>query len=115
QLREFSHGKDIEYIVESATEVITYIKAQGIEVRFSSEDSFRSQEADLLRVYQAVDRLGVNRVGIADTVGVATPRQVFALVSEVRHHVSCDIEFHGHNDAGCAVANAFEALEAGAT
>jgi homocitrate synthase len=114
-LREFSHGKDIEYIIEAAREVIAYIQSQGIEVRFSSEDSFRSEEADLLRIYQAVDGMGVNRVGIADTVGVATPRQVFALVSEIRHHVSCDIEFHGHNDAGCAIANSFEAIEAGAT
>lgn len=114
-LREFSHGKSIDQIIEAAREVITYIQSQGIEVRFSSEDSFRSREEDLLQIYQAVDQLGVTRVGIADTVGVATPRQVFALVSEVRRHVSCDIEFHGHNDAGCAVANAFEALDAGAT
>jgi homocitrate synthase len=114
-LREFSHGKSVDQIIESATEVITYIQGQGIEVRFSSEDSFRSDEKDLLRVYSAVGRLGVNRVGIADTVGVATPRQVFALISEVRRHVSCDIEFHGHNDSGCAIANSFEALDAGAT
>ena len=114
-LREFSHGKSVEQIINSATQVITYIQDQGIEVRFSSEDSFRSNEEDLLRIYTAVDRLGVNRVGIADTVGVATPRQVFALVSEIRRHVSCDIEFHGHNDAGCAIANSFAALEAGAT
>jgi homocitrate synthase len=114
-LREFSHGKSVEQIIESATQVITYIQEQGIEVRFSSEDSFRSNEEDLLRIYTAVDRLGVNRVGIADTVGVATPRQVFALISEIRRHVSCDIEFHGHNDAGCAIANSFAALEAGAT
>jgi homocitrate synthase len=29
--------------------------------------------------------------------------------------VDTDIEFHGHNDAGCAIANAFEALDGGAT
>jgi homocitrate synthase len=114
-LREFSHGKDVEQIIEAAQEVVTFIKSQGVEVRFSSEDSFRSEESDLLRIYRAVDGLGVNRVGIADTVGVATPRQVFALISEVRHNVSCDIEFHGHNDAGCAIANSFEALDAGGT
>ena len=114
-LREFSHGKSVEQIIDSACEVITYIQSQGIEVRFSSEDSFRSDEADLLRIYAAVDQLGVNRVGIADTVGIATPRQVYALTAEIRHHVSCDIEFHGHNDAGCAIANSFAALEAGAT
>jgi len=114
-LREFSHGKSIEAIIDAAQKVVAWVKSQGVEVRFSSEDSFRSQESDLLQVYRAVDAFGVNRVGIADTVGIATPRQVFALVAEVRHQVSCDIEFHGHNDAGCAVANAFSALEAGAT
>ena len=29
--------------------------------------------------------------------------------------VSCDIEFHGHNDTGCAIANSYCALAAGAT
>jgi homocitrate synthase len=62
-----------------------------------------------------VDALGVQRVGIADTVGVATPREIEDLVREVRTNVTCDIEFHGHNDGGCAVANAFAAWEAGAT
>jgi len=114
-LREFSHGKEIPQIIESAIEVIDYIKSQKLEVRFSSEDSFRSNLVDLLTVYHAVDRIGVNRVGIADTVGVADPRQVFDLVRTLRRVVHCDIEFHGHNDTGCAIANAFCALEAGAT
>jgi homocitrate synthase len=66
-------------------------------------------------VYQAVDKMGVNRVGVADTVGIATPRQCYALAVELRHHISCDIEFHGHNDAGCAIANSYSILEGGAT
>ena len=114
-LREFSHGKDIPYIIEHAIEVIEFIKGQGLEVRFSSEDSFRSDLVDLLTIYRAVDKIGVTRVGIADTVGVANPRQVYDLVRTLRGVVSCDIEFHGHNDTGCAIANAYCALEAGAT
>jgi homocitrate synthase len=114
-LREFSHGKDIPYIIGSAVEVIEFVKSQGLEVRFSSEDSFRSDLVDLLTIYRAVDQIGVNRVGIADTVGVANPRQVYDLVKTLRGVVRCDIEFHGHNDTGCAVANAYCALEAGAT
>ncbi len=114
-LREFSHGKDIPYIIDAAIEVIEFIKSQGLEVRFSSEDSFRSDLVDLLTVYRAVDKIGVNRVGIADTVGIATPRQVYDLVRTLRGVVHCDIEFHGHNDTGCAIANAYAALEAGAT
>jgi homocitrate synthase len=114
-LREFSHGKDIPYIIKSAKEVIQYIKDNGKEVRFSSEDSFRSDLVDLLQIYKEVDTIGVNRVGIADTVGVANPRQCYKLVKTVRSVVRCDMEFHGHNDTGCAIANSFAALEAGAT
>ncbi|KAK0948781.1 homocitrate synthase lys21, partial [Friedmanniomyces endolithicus] len=114
-LMEHSHGKDMTYIKETAIEVIEYVKSQGKEIRFSSEDSFRSNLVDLLSLYQAVDKIGVNRVGIADTVGCATPRQVFDLVRTLRGVVSCDIETHFHNDTGCAIANAYCALEAGAT
>jgi homocitrate synthase len=114
-LRQFSHGKDLVTIGRMATDVVSYIRDQGREVRFSTEDSFRSDLSDILALYDKVDALGVNRVGIADTVGVATPMQVYQVVSEVRKHVSCDIEFHGHNDSGCAIANAYCALEAGAT
>lgn len=106
-LREFSHGKDMDYITNKAIEVITYIKNQGLEVRFSTEDSFRSDLVDLLSIYKAVDKIGVNRVGIADTVGCANPRQVYELVKTLRSVVSCDIECHFHNDTGCAIANAY--------
>ena len=114
-LRRFSHGKDIDEIIDMALEVVEFIRSQGVEVRFSTEDSFRSDPQDLFRVYEAVDAIGVDRVGIADTVGVATPRQVYELVKELRRRIKADIEFHGHNDSGCAIANAFEALDAGAT
>src|SRR5258705_12527823 len=114
-LREFSHGKSVDDIICEAGTVIEFIKDHGKEVRFSSEDSFRSTEGDLLKVYKAVDGMGVDRVGIADTVGIATPRQCYALAVELRHHVHCDIEFHGHNDTGCAIANSYAILEGGAT
>jgi homocitrate synthase len=114
-LREHSHGKDMTYIKNTAIEVINFVKSKGIEIRFSSEDSFRSDLVDLLSLYSAVDKVGVNRVGIADTVGCASPRQVYDLVRTLRGVVSCDIEIHLHNDTGCAIANAYCALEAGAT
>ena len=114
-LMEHSHGKDMTYIKNTAIEVIQFVKSKGIEIRFSSEDSFRSDLVDLLSLYQAVDKVGVHRVGIADTVGCASPRQVYDLVRTLRGVVSCDIETHFHNDTGCAIANAYCALEAGAT
>jgi len=49
------------------------------------------------------------------TLGCATPREVFEKINTLRKVVGCDIETHFHNDTGCAVANAYVALEAGAT
>lgn len=43
----------------------------------------------------------LNLSGVADTVGCATPRQVYDLVRTLRGVVSCDIEVHLHNDTGC--------------
>ncbi|KAB8621917.1 hypothetical protein FH972_026026 [Carpinus fangiana] len=114
-LQKHSHGKDITYIKNTALEVIEFVKSKGLEIRFSSEDSFRSDLVDLLTIYSAVDKIGVHRVGIADTVGCASPRQVYDLVRTLRGVVHCDIETHFHNDTGCAIANAYCALEAGAT
>ena len=114
-LRESSHGKSIQQIIDAMGPPIEHALRAGLEVRFSAEDSFRSETADLLAVYLAAEKLGVHRVGLADTVGIATPRQVYVLVREIRRTVGCDINFHGHNDTGCAIANAYEALQAGAT
>src|SRR5512136_734761 len=114
-LRESSHGKSIVQIIEAMRPPIELALKAGLEVRFSAEDAFRTEEANLVAVYQAAEALGVQRVGIADTVGIATPRQVYALFRSVRRSVGCDIGFHCHNDTGCAIANASEAIAAGAT
>lgn len=118
QLMTHSHGKDIAQIIDLALDVIAFVREQAPEImlRFSTEDSFRSRESDLYRVYLAVaDTEMVNRLGVADTVGVATPNQVWTLVHHLVRLTGLDIEFHGHNDSGCAIANACAALEAGAT
>jgi homocitrate synthase len=116
-LREFSHGLAMDQVIARSVEVLSWVRAQApnVELRFSTEDSFRSEESDLFRVYLAVDQVGVNRFGIADTVGIATPLRVYELVGSLRRLVKAGIEFHGHNDSGCAIANSVTALEAGAT
>src|SRR5579871_6795856 len=47
-LRKYSHGKTIEEIIEVAHDVLCFIREQApnIVLRFSTEDSFRSDEAD---------------------------------------------------------------------
>ena len=118
QLIQHSHGKSIRQIIDLALDVCGFVREQAPDIilRFSTEDSFRSREADLLRVYLAIAESGlVDRLGVADTVGVAMPNQVQNLVSLLVRTTGLDVEFHGHNDSGCAIANATAALEGGAT
>lgn len=115
QLRAHSHGHSLERMIGCAERCIRLAQADGLIARFSSEDGFRTDLDDLLAIYRAVDALGVERIGIADTVGIATPRQVGELVALLRRECRAAIEFHGHNDSGCAIANAHAALDAGAT
>jgi homocitrate synthase len=115
ELRAFSHGRRIEQMIADAVPLIRRIRAAGRYVRFSAEDAFRSDLVDLLTIFDAVVEAGVQRIGLPDTVGIATPRQVERLVHLcAERYPQVGIEFHGHNDTGCAIANAVAALEAGA-
>jgi len=55
-------------------------------------------------------RIGAQEIVLADTIGVATPRQVRTLVDQTKAD-----GFHGHNTRNTGFANAYAALEAGAT
>jgi hydroxymethylglutaryl-CoA lyase/(R)-citramalyl-CoA lyase len=55
-------------------------------------------------------RLGVDEIVLADTIGVATPRQVRGLIEQSKAD-----GFHGHNTRNTGFANAYAALEGGAT
>ena len=115
ELRTFSHGRRVEQIITAAVPLIRRIRATGRYVRFSAEDAFRSDLVDLLTVFDAAVEAGAQRIGLPDTVGVATPRQVEQLVRLcAQRYPGVGIEFHGHNDTGCAVANTVAAMEAGA-
>jgi len=52
--------------------------------------------------------LGAEEVVLADTIGVATPRQVRSLIEETNAD-----GFHGHNTRNTGFANAYAALEGG--
>lgn len=115
QLRASSHSRRIDQIVADAVPLIRRVRAAGRYARFSAEDAFRSDLVDLLTVFDAVVEAGVQRIGLPDTVGIATPRQVERLVRLcTERYPQVGIEFHGHNDTGCAIANTVAALEAGA-
>ena len=69
---------------------------------------------EVLRLLQAVVALGVDRVGLADTVGYADPRQVGELFAKAREvagdKLGCG---HFHDTRGLGLANVMAALQAG--
>jgi homocitrate synthase len=115
ELRSYSHGRHIDQMIADAVPLIRRIRAAGRYVRFSAEDAFRSDLTDLLTIFDAVVEAGVERIGLPDTVGIARPRQVENIIRLCAdRYPNVGIEFHGHNDTGCAIANSVSALEGGA-
>ncbi|MBE3560149.1 MAG: homocitrate synthase [Ktedonobacteraceae bacterium] len=115
ELRAYSHGRQIDQIIDAAVPLVRRVREAGRYVRFSAEDAFRSDLVDLLTIFDAVVEAGVQRIGLPDTVGIATPRRVESIVRLcAERYPGIGIEFHGHNDTGCAVANTIAAFEAGA-
>jgi homocitrate synthase len=110
-LRPHSHGRSVAEMIDQACTVVEYVRSEGREIRFTCEDTFRTPLDRLIEIMSAVDKVQPHRLGLADTVGVATPSQVYNVVSAVHAAVNADLEFHGHNDTGCAIANALSAFE----
>jgi len=69
------------------------------------------------RVLWAIEtyrEMGIEGITIADTIGVANPRQVGELVSTIfRHHPDLPLTLHLHNTRDMALANALAAYDAG--
>ncbi len=58
--------------------------------------------------------IGVQRVDVADTIGVGTPRKVQrAIEATLRHYAIDDVSGHFHDTYGQALANTLAALELG--
>ncbi|MBA3002362.1 MAG: pyruvate carboxyltransferase [Desulfurivibrio sp.] len=82
-------------------------------VSLGLEDATRAESGFLREIIAVACENGVSRIRIADTVGVATPGTIAALVRELRTF-KVEIGVHMHNDFGMATANGIAALEAGA-
>lgn len=102
-------------LAQQIRESVSLVNSTGTFVRFSAEDAFRTPRARLLAAFDVAVEAGARRLGVPDTVGIATPALVGATVRAVRRrYPGISVEFHGHNDTGCAVANSIAAWEAGA-
>ena len=64
-------------------------------------------------VTEALFALGVNEVSLGETIGVAVPEEIQALIGELTNWPKDKIVWHFHDTRGTAIANAAIAMEAG--
>jgi isopropylmalate/homocitrate/citramalate synthase len=100
-----------------ALEVADYIKAHGLKARFTMEDASRTEPSFLIEICKEMNRRGIDRISIPDTVGIMRPRGMHNLVKMVYENIDASkssLDVHCHNDIGLALANALAGCEAGA-
>jgi len=97
---------------EKMKDCIDYAKQYG-DVTFGFEDSTRTDISILRDLSKIVTECGAKRIGIADTVGCATPIMIKKYVTSLKEITNIPISLHLHNDLGLVTANAFAGLEAG--
>ena len=103
----------------SIRDTVSYLANAGKEVLFDAEhyfDGFRDDPEHALAVLRAAAGAGATTLVLCDTNGGTLPQELKATVGRtVREFPNVEIGIHTHNDAGCGVANALAAVEAGAT
>ena len=88
----------------------------GLSTAFGCTLQGEVRADEVLRLLQAVVQLGVDRVGLADTVGYADPRQVGELFAAAKQRVGDRLGCgHFHDTRGLGMANVIAALQAGET
>lgn len=86
----------------------------SISTAFGCPFEGRIDPARVLALVDQLSQMGIRRMSLCDTTGVANPAQVYALCSQARIG-SPQVTFtaHFHDTRGMALANALAALEAG--
>lgn len=113
--RKFTHGNSLGEIAKRANSLIKEVRKNypHLLIRFSGEDAFRTPLNDLFLVYDKISGL-VDRFGIPDTVGAATPEMVKRQVSRLKkRYPDIALEGHFHDDRGLSLVNALTAINAG--
>ena len=110
---------DPEENLRMIAESVAFLAGQGKRVIYDAEhffDAFRDEPDYALRCLRAAAEAGAENVTLCDTNGSSLPSQVTEATTRVMAELgdSVQVGIHTHDDAGCGVANALVAVEAGA-
>jgi hydroxymethylglutaryl-CoA lyase len=106
--------------IERFAPVVAAARAAGIYVRGAMscavgcpyEGEVAPQQVS--RLAALMKGIGVQHIGVADTIGVGTPRKVqAAMEATLKHYAISDVSGHFHDTYGQALANTVVSLEMG--
>lgn len=103
-------------------DIFTTIKGSNLSVNGALATGFGCpfegpvDEAQVLNYIEAYLKLGVSGITLADTTGMANPRQVARLTKKVLQLIGkrASLTLHFHNTRGMGLANVVAAMDAGA-
>lgn len=106
--------------IERFAPVVKAARAAGLKVRGAIscalgcpyEGDIHPDRVEL--VARLMKEIGVQHVGVADTIGVGTPRRVQAAMERaLKHYPLAEVSGHFHDTYGQALANVYACLEMG--
>ncbi len=118
-IRQYAEEWNVDFIARQSAEAISFAVKNGLPCTYVTEDTIRSRPDTLDRLFRMAIAEGAHGLCLCDTVGHATPDGIRSLIRWTRDLIkgtgaAVQIDWHGHNDRGMAVANALWAIEAGA-
>lgn len=118
KLRAEKNSWDRDEMIGNLKKNILDLKAHGLKVMYVPERSTSAPPDELFEVCQIAADLGVDRICIADTTGVATDkavRNIFRWSFEEigKHYPDIKWDFHEHNDRGLQMGNCLAASDEG--
>jgi homocitrate synthase NifV len=108
-------GKSRQWVEEQLPDIVHFARQHFTFVSVGAQDAGRCEDRYIEKFAEIVCRLGVERLRIADTVGVLTPLDTQKLIATLKERFpNLQLDFHAHNDLGMATANAVTAWQTGA-
>lgn len=110
-----------EQSLSAFADVVSFASGSGVSLNGSIATTFgcpfegKIDEDRVLQIVDAYLELGMQGISLADTTGMANPRQVHRLVQRVLTRIPASaLTLHFHNTRGLGLSNVLAAYEAGA-
>lgn len=116
--REHKLNMSPQAVLERIGTMVALAREHAEDVEFSAEDAIRTERGFLVEALSIAAKAGATTLNVPDTVGYATPEEIYELFCSLRKQVERPrgviFSAHCHDDLGMAVANSLAAVRGGA-